>query len=189
MPTIDFKFDHAWNVEVLEKRPLIAPARQFVYPRQVEEIERGALELLIRPAKGEKFLATCAMGFADSTALTGVWSCPHPHWLCAISGGYAYLINTLQPEEWKMVLYRPVMGVRALDAQKLLLFIGHHSILAWGYDGQAWQSKRLSWEGVEITDIIGNTLHGLGWDLMTDKDVPFALDLKTGEHIGDIAQI
>jgi len=26
-------------------------------------------------------------------------------------------------------------------------------------------------------------LHGLGWDLMTDKEIPFALDLKTGRSI------
>ncbi|HEX3437190.1 MAG TPA: hypothetical protein VHT24_10530 [Pseudacidobacterium sp.] len=184
---IDLTFPHSWTVEVLEKHPMIVPARQFVYPQRAEEVERGALELLIHPKHGEKFLATCAMGFADPTAPTGVWSCPDPDWLCAVSGGYAYLINSLQPEQWSMIPYRPVLGVRALAEQRLLLFVGHYSILAWGCDGQAWQSERLSWEGVEITDIVDNTLCGLGWDLITDKDVPFAIDLKTGEHTGGIA--
>lgn len=181
-PIHDLTFSHSWTVEVLERRPLIAPARQFVYPQQAEEVERGALELLVKPATGDAFLATCALGFADSTAPTGVWSCPHPDWLCAVSGGYAYLIHTLDPQQWSMVPYRPVLSVRALPEQQLLLFIGHHSILAWGHAGQAWESARLSWEGIEITDIVGDTLCGLGWDLMTDSDVPFVIDLKTGEH-------
>ncbi|HYK36998.1 hypothetical protein [Alloacidobacterium sp.] len=183
-PTLDLTFTHSWTVEVLEKRPLIAPARQFVYPQQTEEVERGALELLVKPATGNAFLATCALGFADSTASTGIWSCPNPDWLCAVSGGYAYLINTLDPQQWSMVPYRPVLSVRVLAEQQLLLFIGHHSILALGRDGQAWESARLSWEGIEITDVVGDTLCGLGWDLMTDNDVPFAIDLKTGEHTG-----
>lgn len=85
-----------------------------------------------------------------------------------------------------MVPYRPVLGVHALPQQQLLLFTGHHSILAWGRDGQAWESARLSWEGIEITDIVGDTLCGLGWDLITDSDVPFAIDLKTGEHTGGV---
>ncbi len=183
-PILDLALPHSWSVEVLEKRPLIAPARQFIYPQQVEEVERGALELLVKPAATDAFLATCALGFADLSAPTGVWSCPNPDWLCAVSGGYAYLIHTLQPQQWSMVPYRPVLAVRALPEQQLLLFIGHHSILAWGRDGQAWQSARLSWEGIEITDIVGDTLCGLGWDLIADKDVAFAIDLKTGEHTG-----
>jgi len=186
-PALDLTFSHTWTVDVLEKRPLIAPTRQFVYPQQAEEVERGALEFLVKPATGDAFLATCALGFADHTAPTGVWSCPHPDWLCAVSGGYAYLINTLAPQQWSMVPYRPVLSVRALAEQQLLLFVGHHSIFAWGHDGQTWESSRLSWEGIEITDIVGDTLCGLGWDLMTDSDVPFAIDLKTGEHTGGIA--
>lgn len=186
-PTLDLSFPHSWSTEILDKRPLIAPSRQFVYPQQVEEVERGAPELLIKPAEGDAFLATCALGFADPTAPTGVWSCPSPEWLCAVSGGYAYLIDALRPQQWSMVPYRPVLRVRALPEQQLLLFIGHHSILAWGRDGQAWESARLSWEGIEITDIVGDTLCGLGWDLITDNDVAFAIDLKTGEHTGGIA--
>jgi hypothetical protein len=185
-PTLNLAFQHNWKVDVLEKRPLIAPTRQFVYPQQVEEIERGALELLIKPAHGETFLATCALGFADPSAPTGVWSCPHPDQLCAVSGGYAYLIDTLHPEQSTMIPYRPVLKVQALSEQQLLLFIGHHSILAWGHDGKAWESARLSWEGIEITEIVGDTLCGLGWDLMTDMDVAFAIDLKTGEHTGGV---
>lgn len=180
--TTDFSFAHQWTIEVLEKHPLIAPARQFVYPKQAEEVERGALELLVKPAEGSAFLATCALGFADPNAPTGIWSCPHPDWLCALSGGYAFLIHTLDPQQWSMVPYRPVLAVHALPEQQLLLFVGHHSILAWGREGQAWQTARLSWEGVQITSIHGDTLIGVGWDLATDKDVPFTLDLKTGER-------
>ncbi|HVW79297.1 MAG TPA: hypothetical protein VHB45_16900 [Alloacidobacterium sp.] len=181
--TTDFSFAHSWTVEVLEKRPLIAPARQFVYPKQAEEVERGALELLLKPAEGAAFLATCALGFADPNAPNGIWSCPHPDWLCAVSGGYAYLIDTRNPQQWNMIPYRPVLAVHALPEQQLLLFVGHHSILAWGRKGQAWQTERLSSEGVKIVSVTDDTLRGLGWDLMTDRDVPFVLDLRTGERL------
>jgi hypothetical protein len=107
---------------------------------------------------------------------------PHPDWICAVSGGYAYLINTLDPREFTMLHYRPVLGVHPLPQHGLILFVGHHAILAWNRSGEAWQSDRLSWEGVTITGIEGSTLHGLGWDMITDKDIPFALDLATGQR-------
>lgn len=103
--------------------------------------------------------------------------------VCAVAGGYAYLIDTTAPERFTMLPYRPVMEVRAAPAAGLLLFIGHRSILAWGHDGQAWESERLSDEGVTISKIEDGILRGLGWEMMTDKEAPFALDLKSGRRI------
>jgi len=62
----------------------------------------------------------------------------------------------------------------------LLLFVGHHSILAWGSSGQAWESAKLSDEGVTIAGIDGGVLRGKGWEMMSDREKPFALDLRTG---------
>jgi len=193
-PTFDGSFPHTWTAEILPNRPMILPSRQFVYPAQVEEVERGALEVLVQPATSSRnqaegyslnaqFLATCALGFRDPAAPSGIWSMPHPDWLCALSGGYAYLIDTLDPRRFTMLHYRPVLSVHPLPEQGLILFVGHHAILAWGQNGEAWQSDRLSWEGVTITRIEANTLDGLGWDMLTDKDLPFALDLATGKRI------
>ena len=73
------------------------------------------------------------------------------------------------------------------EDQGLILFISHHTILAWGHDGEAWESERLSSEGItvegiEVEDGIPK-LRGQGWDLMTGKDTPFTLDLRTGAKI------
>jgi hypothetical protein len=181
---IDSTFAHVWEAEVLPARPLILPARQYVYPAQVEEVERGALEVMIRPLDASPFLATCALGFSAPEAPSGVWSCPDPAWICAVAGGYAYLLDTGDPARWEQVVYRPVTDVTPIPEQDLLLFSSFHSLLAWGREGKLWQTARLSWEGVRITAIRGETLLGLGWDMNTDRELPFEVNLKTGEHRG-----
>ena len=222
-PTFDGTFAHRWTAEILPNRPMILPSRHYVYPAQVEEVERGALEVLIQPESGLPFWATCALGFRDPAAPTGIWAMPDPNWLCAVSGGYAYLIDTAAPERFVHLRYRPVLAVlpvpgggwqsgaqsalhetqsvtdaaqsssRAAQSLRrtaqslrgdLLLFVGHVSILAWGAEGEAWESPRLSWEGLTSLQIEGGVLRGLGWDMRTDKDLPFALDLETGAKIG-----
>ena len=184
----DLDFPHTWSVEVLQSAPLIAPARQFTYPQQIageeDALARGALQLLIHPPTGGNFLATCALGFTDKSMPTGVFSCPNAYQLCAVAGGYAYIIDTLHPEHSTHIALKPVTEIRPLPANNLILFTGFHSIVAWGVQGQAWESARLSWEGVRITKVLENTLHGTGWNLLTDKEVPFALDLLTGQHQG-----
>lgn len=182
-PTFEGAFPHNWTAEILPHRPMILPSRHYVYPAAVEEVERGALELLVQPATGQPFLATCALGFRDPAAPTGLWSMPSPDWLCAVSGGYAYLIDTAQPERFTHLRYRPVLNIYSHSPAQLLLFVGHHSILAWGCDGEAWESDRLSSEGIAIDRSNANILHGHGWDLRTDKDLPFTLDLNTGRRL------
>jgi hypothetical protein len=56
--------------------------------------------------------------------------------------------------------------------------------VASGQHGLAWQTERQSWEGLRITGIDGDTLRGFGWNLMTDKEVEFTVDLLTGRHQG-----
>lgn len=185
-------FQPQWNAEVLAKPPMIAPARQFVYPQQIageeDALGRGALLLMVKPAEGGTFLATCALGFTDASMPTGVFACPHPQQMCAVAGGYAYIVDTSRPERSTHVALKPVVEVKVLAAQRLLLFVGFHTIVAWGADGLAWESERLSWEGLRLGAVEasadGDVLHGFGWDLMADKEVPFIVELATGRSQG-----
>ena len=179
-PVVDLSFPHGWKAEILSARPLILPPRHFVYPREAEEVERGALEVLIRPGDDQPFLATCALGFRDPAVPTGIWSTPALETICAVAGGYAYMIDTKAPERFAMISYRPVLEVRVVPAEALLLFVGHHSILAWGPRGEAWRSGKLSDEGVTITAIRDGALHGLGWEMTSDRERAFAIDLRSG---------
>jgi hypothetical protein len=187
---VDLAFPHAWNAEILPARPLILPSRHFVYPRDAEEVERGALEVLIRPDfvrpdSDAPFLATFTLGFADPIAPSGVWSCPGADDLCAVAGGYAYIVNTRAPERFSHLEFQPVLHIEPLVEHHLLLFAGSYALLAWGRGGLAWKTARLSAEGLRIAEIRGGELHGFGWDLLADREVPFTVDLRTGKKLAD----
>jgi hypothetical protein len=181
-------FPQAWRAEVLAGPPLIAPARQFTYPRQVageeDALARGALLVLVHPAGGGTILATCALGFSDPAMPSGVWACPNPREMCAVAGGYAYIVDTTAPEQSTQIALQPVAEVLTLATNGLLIFAGFHAIAAWGVDGFAWQTARLSWEGLRIAGVEGDALRGFGWDLRTDREVEFAVDLRDGTHRG-----
>ncbi|RZU40544.1 hypothetical protein [Edaphobacter modestus] len=181
-------FPHNWTADLLKTLPMIAPARQFTYPRQIageeDTLARGALLLMVRPPAGGSFLATCALGFTDPSVPSGLFPCPNPDELCAVAGGYAYIIDTLQPERSTHIPLKPVVEVLPVPSHHLLVFTGFHTIYAWGANGQAWHTQRLSWEGIRITGIEGDALHGTGWNMLTDQDVPFTVDLRNGQHQG-----
>jgi hypothetical protein len=181
-------FPHTWTARILTAPPLIAPARQFVYPQFIpgeeDAMNRGALLLDIKPANTPNFLATCALGFRDPSLPTGIHPCPRPDDLLALAGGYAYLIDTSAPDHSVHLPLRPVTQVLAVPTANLILLAGFHHVLAVGPTGIAWQSARLSWEGLTMTEAHDDTLHGLGWNMRTDREVPFVLNLANGTHTG-----
>ena len=180
------RFQHSWVAEILASRPLILPSRAYIYPQAAEEIERGALEVLIKPAGDniQPFLATCALGFRDPSLPTGIFACPRADDLLALAGGYAYLIDTLVPEHCLHLPLRPTTQVLPAQAAELILLAGFHNILALDANGIRWQSARLSWEGVTMTSVDATHLHGTGWNMHTDREAPFTIDLATGAHEG-----
>ena len=181
-------FRRSWTATVLTAAPMIMPARQYVWPMRVagedDALSRGALLLNVRALEGAAYLVTCALGFADPTMPTKVFGCPAADEICAVAGGYAYLANTLRPEVCVQLAMKPVVAVHEVVEAGLLVFVGFQKIAAWGKGGMAWETKRLSWEGVRVTAISGTEIQGFGWDLMADKEVPFTVELATGEHCG-----
>ena len=180
-------FTEDWQAKILPGPPMIAPARQFVFPQAVpgeeDALARGAMWLEIKPTTGGAFLAQCALGFAGRGVVTGAWSTPNPLHLLAVAGGYAYRIDTADPDRSELIEMRPVVAVLAASTARSLVLMGFHAacILT---DGEAWQSPKLSWEGVTETRIEGEVLHGIGWHMPSDKELPFTLNLRTRELIG-----
>jgi hypothetical protein len=181
-------FPHSWTARILTAPPLIAPVRQYVYPQYIpgeeDAMGRGALLLDVKPSAGANFLATCALGFRDPSLPTGVFACPRTDDLLALAGGYAYLIDTLSPERSLHLPLRPVTHLLSAPTAGLILLAGFHDILALDANGIRWRSARLSWEGVTLTHVDGDHLHGAGWNMHTDREVPFTVDLATGAHTG-----
>jgi hypothetical protein len=181
-------FAREWRAEVLAGAPLIAPARQFTYPRQVageeDAMTRGALLVMVHPAGGGAFLATCALGFTDKAMPTGVFACPNPREMCAVAGGYAYIVDTETPEQATQIPLKPVAEVMVLVEHGLLVFVGFHAMAAWSAEGLAWQTARLSWEGIRVTGVEDGALRGFGWEMASDREVEFAVGLRTGAHTG-----
>ena len=181
-------FAQTWSATILREPPLIAPARQYMYPQHVpgeeEAMERGALRLLVKPSEGAQYLLTCALGFREPSLPTGTFACPAPESMLAVAGGYAYLADTRTPERCVHLPLRPVTRVLAAREENLLLLAGFHTVAAVGVHGLLWETAKLSWEGLQLGAIRDGQLHGTGWNMISNRDVPFTIDLRTGAHTG-----
>lgn len=184
---LDFTFPRNYDVTLLEAAPPVHPVEKLHhYPVELEEGDRvGAyLRVVPRPSTAPAWYGFFALGFDSNQVVNAVCSCPDPDSVCAVVGGYAYVVAAVNPERWFRVEQRPVTDLRADPGSGLLLFAGFTTISAVGRKGLRWTTARLSWEGVTVTAIASGKLEGRGWDAMSDKEVPFEVDLTTGKHTG-----
>jgi|SRR5690242_19851875 len=181
----DFTFPREYEIKVLESPPPVHPLEKlYHYPMELEEGDRNGVYARVAPRSGTPWFGFFASGFDSPQVMNAVCSCPDPRTVCVIAGGYAYAVKAIHPTEWFRVEQRPVMELRTVSDQQLLLFTGFTSISALGREGIAWNSERLSWEGIRLDGIRGHVLQGFGWDALTDREIAFELDLRTGKHTG-----
>jgi hypothetical protein len=182
---LDFTFPRNYEAKLLESAPPVHPLeRLYHYPVELEEGDRSGAYLRVVPNDGPAWAGFFALGFESDQVINALSSCPDADSLCVVVGGYAYVVKATDPASWFRVEQRPVMELRPVVECALLLLTGFTTISAVGRGGLQWTTERLSWEGVSITEISGNNLRGLGWDALTDKQVPFEVHLQTGKHSG-----
>ena len=181
----NFVFPRSYEAKVLESYTLVSPVEKLHhFPAMLDEGDRSGIYVRTVPQKANPWVGFFALGFESAHAVRGLYSCPDPDSLCVVVGGYAYVVNTLEPERWVQLEQRPVMDVRSVPESKLLIFVGATTISAVGESGCQWTTGRLSWEGISISEIRQQVLYGTGWDALKDKEVPFEVDLITGRHTG-----
>jgi hypothetical protein len=181
----DFTFPRNYEVRILEAAPPVHPIEKlYHYPVELEEGDRSGVYVRVTPHSGPTWVGFFALGFDSDQVVNQVCSTPDPEQFCVVVGGYAYVVKAAHTAEWLRVEQRPVVDMRVLPPQGLLLFAGFTSITALNRSGIAWTTDRLTWEGLTINSIAGDKLLGHGWDALADKEVPFEVDLKTGKHTG-----
>jgi hypothetical protein len=181
----DFTFPRNYEIRILEAAPPVHPIEKlYHYPVELEEGDRSGAYVRVTPQSGPAWVGFFALGFDSDQVVNQVCSTPDPDSFCVVVGGYAYVVKATDPALWLRVEQKPVVDMRVLSPQGLLLFAGFTSIAAMASTGVVWTTERLTWEGLTIKEIKGDTLYGFGWDALADREVPFAVDLKTGNHTG-----
>jgi hypothetical protein len=178
-------FPRNYSVQVLESYSLLNPAEKlYQFPARLEEGDRTGTYVRVTPGKSPRWVGFFALGFDSAEVAGGIYSCPDADSLCVVAGGYGYIVDSGNPDRWKQVEQRPIVQVSAVPELKLLLFIGFTNISCLGEANNLWTSERLSWEGISVSKIEGAVLHGMGWDPIADKEIPFELDLLTRKSKG-----
>jgi hypothetical protein len=177
------KIDLNFEYEVLRELP--RDGKKLVYiPNEGTAVGRDGVIVKISPSNGDSWVGVFAFGDMLPSGECSVYEGPESNCLTVVAKGEAYIVQSGKPCSFNHVESCPVLGVIPVPTHSLILFYDYTEIAAYGENGLLWQTKRISWDGIEINSISDSEIIGSSWDAPNDKYVEFTVNLTDGTHQG-----
>ncbi|MGH7140553.1 MAG: hypothetical protein ACREHD_32870, partial [Pirellulales bacterium] len=100
-----------------------------------------------------------------------------------VSGGDLWVVDPVQRSA-AFVLLAIDAAIEVRDPDGWLFSRQGLAIARFGLQGLCWHTKRLSWDGFDQLNVVGDELTGLAYDPMGDAGIPFRVDIRTGRSAG-----
>ena len=183
--TIQRAFPHSYEFDYIDETPS-AIKQRYYYPGASTDAGRDGILVEVRPANGCPWFGTFAFGHLSSKGASGIFTTPDPQRLCVVARGAGYFVSADRPTIWEPVLTTPIIDVRPIPAQDIIVFANYTELVAYGHKGIKWATSRLAWDSLHITEVTDRIIRGRFWDLRSEALATFVVDLATGESQGGI---
>lgn len=181
--TAEHPFPAEYELECLEE--LRAGCnRRFFLPGGTSDGGHDGINVQVTPHDGPEWVGTFASGHFGSRTIAGLWTTPNRYSFCAVVEGQGYIVDVRDPQKCEAVPIVPVLAVRSSVKHQLLIFANHTELLAYGSAGIAWRTRRLSWDSLKLTTMSNDVLYGVFWDIRSESEQSFMVNLADGTHTG-----
>jgi hypothetical protein len=181
-PIIDLTFDHNYDVTILPETPWEVIGHGLIYFPGIAD----GLTVTVEPNVGHPWTGLFVFGgMSPDRGVSGVYACPGGDRLFVIAKGGGYLVCADNPSEWEEVRMDPILAVRPIVEEQLIVFADDVNLLAYGSSGVVWKTDRLVMDWLVILNVQPGLIRCSGWDPAAEKDVEVDVDPKTGRVLSE----
>lgn len=187
MLQLDESFPRNYECEPLDE---MTSGERFYYPGASTQGGGDGPIVRVIPYSGDPWVGVFAFGKnAPKDGATGVFTFLDPDVVCVVAHGDGYLVQVDNPRDWKAIEVYPICIVMPVVSRNIIVFANHTELTALGRSGAVWKTKRLAWNEMKITRVTDDFIEGETWDIRSEEDVSFRVDVSTGEHTGGIVEV
>ena len=178
---INKDLEHKYDFQILEE---LKPGYEIYYYPGAEV--RGGKNGIIVQIDSEKktWMGVFAPGTISKNGLYGVYASPHFNKLCVVANGAGYFVSSDNPKEWEEIKSIPIIYTGISKAKNVIIFADYTELIAYDNTGVRWKTKRLSWDGLKIIELSDDYIKGEYYDIRTEKNELFKVDLISGINRG-----
>jgi hypothetical protein len=182
---INCAFGRTYEVEILSE---LTSEERFYFPGAKKDGGQDGLILKVKPLIGAPWIGIFSFGKLLIKGFTAIYSMPNQESICVIANRRGFFVSAVDPSKWEEVPTVPVLDVRSVVSQEILIIADYTHLFAYDSKGLKWQSARLAYDGFKITVIDNNILQGTYWDIRAEKEKTFGVDLRDGSQTGGVGE-
>ena len=183
---VDLTFQNNYSIEIIEE---LGSGERYYYPGANTQGGKDGLIVEVISSEGKSWIGIFAFGEISRNGISGVYSTPDPNKFCVVSKGAGYIVSSNNPKDWQEVKAIPVMDVRSINHQKIIVFADYTELVAYDETGIKWRTERLAYDSFKITEVTEYTLKGEFWNIRNEANETFEVNLTTGSQLGGIKSI
>jgi hypothetical protein len=172
-----------FRIELLPGLPGMSPLAiyQFARPNQSTHSE-GAVILVT--GRDQSWIGNFQSG-RFYKGLTEVCPFHTDPSICVFATGQGYRVRLDSPRTYTVLddIF-PILGAHHIPEHDRIIVWDFIRLAAYSAHALVWRSRRISWDGLSITEVRSGFIEGLAWDAANESEVEFKVDLSTGEHTG-----
>ena len=184
-------FESHYDVLLFDSLHDRSPDYTFSFPRIASEIDVLSFETYVPGAKNCLLEIITGNGNVwtgkferGPEGISGLYATSAQNTVLVVVEGQGYWVPTHEPASYKVVATIPIKQVIRVPGRDIILLVDFVRMEAYGPDGFLWQTKQLSWDGLQITEVNSTTTRGLAWDSPANAYVEFRVDTSTGAATG-----
>lgn len=105
--------------------------------------------------------------------------------ICVFATGQGYKVRLDSPRTYTVLddIF-PILGAHYIAEHDRIIAWDFLRLAAYSPHALVWRSRRISWDGLSITEVRSGFIEGHAWDAANESEVEFKVNLSTGEHTG-----
>ncbi len=174
---VDLTFENNYSVNIVQE---FTKGEIYYYPGASTQGGKDGIMVEVISSEGFSWAGIFAFGGISSNSISGIYSMPDSDKFCVVSKGVGYIVSSSNPKDWQQVKAVPVMDVRSIEQQKIIIFADYTELLAYDQFGIKWRTERLVHDGFRIIEVTESSLKGEYWNIRNEANDTFEVDLVTG---------
>ena len=171
------------SIEILDELPT---GDRYYLPNQAKDSGRDGLVVRFATGSQNEWVGVFAFGEHGKNFPSRVVPLPDSDQVVVVSAGAGYLVHEQVPGSCERVKSVPVRIVCPVVSHGLLVLADDTTLVAYGWNGLAWETGRIGWNNVRIERVNNSCIHGTTFDIRSDENVAFSVDAKSGAVNGGI---
>ena len=164
----------------VERREFFPSQQRFYIPEGGLEDGKDGVIVTFGSGTEHEWTGIFAFGWNGTLTTKAIVPLPINDRVLVVSNGDGFIVRESFPGKFEKVHAIPVRSIHIIKSHSMVVLADDTSLSAYGKDGLVWKTDRIAWSELRVQSISPKKITCKTFDIRSDEEISFTVDLNTG---------